>query len=97
MNPKKVTVLWSLWVHWTVLLQICSEFGEHLNLRSGAANWPPRSSDLRPIETNPLQLTYIEAFIHEITAEMLKKVCKNREDHLKYSGGQHLREILFKH
>ena len=42
----------------------------------------------------------IEAFIREIPAEMLEKVCQNwtkRMDHLKRSRGQHLHEIIFKH
>ena len=42
----------------------------------------------------------IEAFIREITAEMLERVYQNwtkRMDHLKRSRGQHLHEIIFKH
>ena len=42
----------------------------------------------------------IEAFIREIPAEILKRVCQNwtkRMDYLKRSRGQHLHEIIFKH
>ena len=42
----------------------------------------------------------IEAFIREIPAEMLERVCQNwtkRMDHLKRSRGQHFHEIIFKH
>lgn len=42
----------------------------------------------------------IEAFIHEIPADMLERVCQNwtlRMGHLKRSRGQHLHEIIFKH
>ena len=42
----------------------------------------------------------IEAFIREIPAEILARVCQNwtkRMDHLKRSRGKHLHEIIFKH
>ena len=42
----------------------------------------------------------IEAFICELTAEMLEGVCQNwtkRMQHLKRSRAQHLHEIIFKH
>ena len=42
----------------------------------------------------------IEAFIREISAEMLEGVCQNwtkRMDHLRHSRGLHLHEIIFKH
>ena len=42
----------------------------------------------------------IEAFIREIPAEMLERVCQNltkRLDHFKRSRAQHLLEIIFKH
>ena len=42
----------------------------------------------------------IEAFVREISAEMLERVCKNwikRMDHLRRRHGQHLREIILKH
>ena len=42
----------------------------------------------------------IEAFIHEIPAEMLERVCQNWTklmDHLRGSRGQHLHELVFKH
>ena len=41
----------------------------------------------------------IEAFIREISAEILEKVCQNwtkRMNHLKRSRGQHLHEIIYK-
>ena len=41
----------------------------------------------------------IEAFIREVPAEMLERVCQNWTkwmDHLKRSRGQHLHEITFK-
>ena len=40
----------------------------------------------------------IEAFLREIPAEMLKRVCQNwtkQMDHLQRSRGQHLHEIIF--
>ena len=42
----------------------------------------------------------IEAFIREIPAEILKRICQNwtqRMDHLRRSRGQDLHEIIFKH
>ena len=42
----------------------------------------------------------IEAFIREIPAEMLERVCQNwtkRLDHLKRGRGQYLHERIFKH
>ena len=42
----------------------------------------------------------IEAFIREIRAEMLERLCQNwtkRMDHLKRSRVQHLHDIFFKH
>ena len=42
----------------------------------------------------------IEAFIREIPAEMLERVCQNwtkRMDHLERSRAQHLHEMIFKH
>ena len=43
----------------------------------------------------------IEAFIREIQAEMLERVCqyltKLKMDHLRRSRGEHLHEIIFKH
>ena len=42
----------------------------------------------------------IEAFIRDIPAETLERVCQNwtkRMDYLKRSRGQHLHEIIFKH
>ena len=42
----------------------------------------------------------IEAFIREIPAEMLQRVCQNwtkRMENLKRSRGQHLHEIIFKY
>ena len=42
----------------------------------------------------------IEAFIREIPADMLERVCQNwtlRMGHLQWIRGQHLNEIIFKH
>ena len=42
----------------------------------------------------------LEAFIREIPAEMLERLCQNwtkRMDHLKRSRSQHLHEVIFKH
>ena len=39
----------------------------------------------------------IEAFIREIPAEMLERVCQNWMAHLKRIRAQHLHEIIFKH
>ena len=41
-----------------------------------------------------------EAFIRDIRAEMLERVCQNwskRMDNLRRSRGQHLHEMIFKH
>ena len=42
----------------------------------------------------------IEAFVCEISAEMLERVCQNstkQMDHLRRNRGQPLHEIIFKH
>ena len=68
------------------------EFSEHLISRSGTLNWPPRSCDLRPLDSflwdfvkthvytdKPASidaLDNMEAFIREIPAEMLERVCQ---------------------
>ena len=42
----------------------------------------------------------IEAFIREIPAEKLERVCQNwtkRMDHFKRNRGQYLHEVIFKH
>ena len=39
----------------------------------------------------------IEAFIREISAEMLERVCQNWTKRMRRSRDQHLHEIIFKH
>ena len=69
-------------------------FGEHFISRSGPINWPPRSYDLTPLDyflwryvkahVYTDKSASIEAFIREISAEMLKRVRQNwtkRMDH----------------
>ena len=77
------------------------EFGEHFISRSEPVNWDyvkahvytDKHASIDALEDN------IEAFIREIPAEMLERVCQNTKqmDHLKGSRGQHLHEIIFKH
>ena len=53
-----------------------------------------KSTSIGALEDN------IEAFIHEIPAEMLQRIGQNwtkRMDHLMSSRSQHLHEIIFKH
>ena len=92
---------------------LSGEFGEHFSSLSGPVNWPPRLCDLTTwdyfcgtmlklmsIQTIDTLEDNIEAFFHEIPAEMLKRWCQNwlkRMDHLKCSRDQHLHEIIFKH
>ena len=78
------------------------EFSEHFISRSRPVNWPPRSCDLTPLDyflwgnvKAHVYISYIsidaledniEAFIREIPAEMLERVCQNwtkRMGHLK--------------
>ena len=53
----------------------------------------------KPASINALE-DNIEAFIHDIPAEMLERVYQNwtnQMDHLRRRHGQHLHEIIFKH
>ena len=92
---------------------LIGDFGKHVISCSRPVNYSPRWCDitplhyfggaisrLMPIHTSPHQLTEdnIEAFIREIPAEMLERVCQNctkRSHHLKRSLSQHLHEIIF--
>ena len=59
---------------------------------------PPPYAD-KPASIGALE-DNIEAFIREIPAEMLERVCRNwtkRIEHLRRSRSQHLHEIIFKY
>ena len=91
------------------------QVGEHFTSRSRLVNWPPRSCNAldcflwgyvkanlytdKPASIYALE-DNMEAFIREIPAEMLARVCQKwikRMDQLKRSRGQHLHENIFKH
>ena len=78
------------------------KFGEHFISPSGPIDWPPRSCALtlidhflwgydKPASFDALE-DNIEAFIREILAKMLERVCHNwtkRMDYLRCNRGQH--------